>query len=987
MDFLIAVIVMLVALGADNLPFLTLTLMAGACYVLYRLKRTEARLQQAEKSLQALRADFEKNAAPPMPMTVVATPATSLPITPPSSHVFDSAPTLTPAAQERAAPVMAATLTQPIVEPDASAPPSIDIDLTSSPISHPTPAPSPQPALRLEPDEASPGVVSSLGASLRAWVTGGNTIVRIAVMLLIVGVVFILRYAAERGLVPIEFRLAGVALGGLALFGVGWRLRFKRRGYGLTLQGAGIAIIYLTLFAALRLYQLIPAGLAFALLAALAALTVLLSVAQNALPLAAIAFTGAFLAPVLTSTGHGSHVALLSYYLVLNVAIAVIAHQKTWKLLNLLGFFFTFGISLAWGLKNWNPSLFWSTEPFLVVHVLLYLWITIQYSRQLIQQRAALSSDTQGSVHLSYVDGGLLFGMPIVAMGMQAAMVAHWNYALAISAAVMSGVYLMLGRWLWQSGGPTLRLMTEGLLGLGLVFLAMVTPLALDAQWTSIAWAIQGAGVVWMATRQQRGASTFAGVILLIGAVLAWMQDFDRYGYSDAFMGHGIAFLNLRFLPVAILLLCLFFAARTLVFSASKERNETPHENASSKRGLQALWDPSLLNAAHYVLLFTGALFLVVRGYFDFDKLFDGWQFRFDLQLALWLMATSLLAPLLQRRLNWRQWSFPWQPLMVLALLVNVASLIWGTDYLSGHWFSTFLTVAVLLAAGGAWMVSHLQRQATDAQRSSFLMTASTVTWGWYLLIACAFLSAQVVSLSIREDQGWSSAVWVTTPTLIAWLLLSALQSHRWPVRAHTALWAKAVLWPWALVCLYWILVTNVQADGGMAPLPYLPLLNPLDIAHAFLFLFIWRLWQIAPVASWAQQRLHTMVAGAALFWWFNGMLIRTLHHWLGTPMWMDGAWESGTVQTSLTICWTITALITMFLSTRRTVLNSARTQWVVGAVLLGVTVIKLLMVDMSQTSTLQRIVSFIGVGLLMLVIGYVSPLPPAQPEKSSETP
>jgi uncharacterized membrane protein len=40
-----------------------------------------------------------------------------------------------------------------------------------------------------------------------------------------------------------------------------------------------------------------------------------------------------------------------------------------------------------------------------------------------------------------------------------------------------------------------------------------------------------------------------------------------------------------------------------------------------------------------------------------------------------------------------------------------------------------------------------------------------------------------------------------------------------------------------------------------------------------------------------------------------------------------------------------------------------------------------LFLVDLSHIGTIERIVSFVGVGLLMLVIGYFSPLPPAQGE------
>jgi uncharacterized membrane protein len=45
--------------------------------------------------------------------------------------------------------------------------------------------------------------------------------------------------------------------------------------------------------------------------------------------------------------------------------------------------------------------------------------------------------------------------------------------------------------------------------------------------------------------------------------------------------------------------------------------------------------------------------------------------------------------------------------------------------------------------------------------------------------------------------------------------------------------------------------------------------------------------------------------------------------------------------------------------------------------------VAKLFLVDLSSIGTVQRIVSFIGVGVLMLVVGYFSPVPPRAPEEA----
>ena len=101
--------------------------------------------------------------------------------------------------------------------------------------------------------------------TLWRWIAGGNTLARVGVVVLFIGVAFLLKYATEHVTVPIELRLAAVALGGIVLLVFGWRLRASRAGYAMSLQGAAIGILYLTVFAALRLYQLLPPSAAFAL--------------------------------------------------------------------------------------------------------------------------------------------------------------------------------------------------------------------------------------------------------------------------------------------------------------------------------------------------------------------------------------------------------------------------------------------------------------------------------------------------------------------------------------------------------------------------------------------------------------------------------------------------------------------------------------------------------------------------------------------------
>ena len=186
-----------------------------------------------------------------------------------------------------------------------------------------------------EAQPASPGLrfakpIAWLVEMAKRWLTTGNVPVKLGVIVSFFGVAFLLRYAVDQGFIAlsIEARYLAVTAAAGVLLTIGWRLREKLPAYALSLQGGGIGILYLTIFAAFRLHEIVPAPFAFVLLLALTAFTGVLAVLQNSMALAILGTVGGFLAPVLVSTGAGNHVALFSYYLLLNLAILGIAWYR-----------------------------------------------------------------------------------------------------------------------------------------------------------------------------------------------------------------------------------------------------------------------------------------------------------------------------------------------------------------------------------------------------------------------------------------------------------------------------------------------------------------------------------------------------------------------------------------------------------------------------------------------------------------------------------
>ncbi|MDE2203397.1 MAG: DUF2339 domain-containing protein [Burkholderiaceae bacterium] len=823
---------------------------------------------------------------------------------------------------------------EPLAEPGllqeaADLPPAVPAPVVA-PAGPVTPEPMPSPAaLPRERD----WVERAVGAA-RDWLLGGNSVVRVGILILFFGVAFLLKYAADNSLLPVEFRLAGVAVGAIALLGIGWRLRDKRPGYALVLQGGGVGVLYLTVFAATRMVPLLAPGVAFALLVVICALAAGLAVKQNAPALAMTGSAGGFLAPILISTGQGSHVVLFSYYALLNAGVFAIAWFRAWRALNLLGFVLTFGIATAWGVLRYQPAWLSSTEPFLVLFFLMYVGIALLYA---LRRHVSLRD---------YVDGTLVFGTPLVAIGLQAGLVHHIPFAMAWSAAALAAFYLGVAAWL-APRRANLRLLFEAMFALGVIFITLAIPLAFDGRTTSAVWALEGAAVVWVSVRQQRRLALAAGLVMQLAAGVAF--SLGTLFESSASM-HWPVF-NSHYMAGLLIALAGVFSGWRL------------HGNAEARDWLRAA--PALGVAASM----WGMLWWLGCGSDEIDRF--AWRAatgvvdRPDIPLhAGFAVLTAWGAHAIRRKLDWALAEWPALALSPALALVALSAIgHWAPSPMAGWgglvWFASIVLTFALL-----------RRQERDV-KDAILAPLHTILFWWI----CGMLATEGYwRLDAYVPEGtWSFAAWAYGYGALLALLAGAGWRMRWPIarfeRAYL-LWGAAplaaLLWLWSLA--------GAASDGNAAPLFYLPILNPLDVAQLLVFVAV-ALWmrRVALQKLVPEPLVIGYAAGATLFIWANAVLLRTLHHWAHVPYTLDALGDSMLVQASLSMFWTVLALAVMVTATRR----ASRSLWLTGGALLGVTVIKLFLFDLSRVTGVERIVSFIAIGVLLLLIGYLSPLPP----------
>nr|WP_249116012.1 DUF2339 domain-containing protein [Azoarcus sp. L1K30] len=769
--------------------------------------------------------------------------------------------------------------------------------------------------------------LDDLYARCRDWFFGGNTLVRTGILVLFFGLAFLVRYAMENAMLPPELRLAGIACVGIALGAVGWRLRHLRRGYALSLQGGGIAVLYLTAFAALRLYGIMPAGTAFAVMLALVGVAAFLAIRQDAAILAIIGSAGGFAAPILASTGGGSHVQLFTYYALLNAGVLLLAWRKAWRGLNLTGFVFTFAIGLAWGARFYHPWYFSTTEPFLLLYFLMYVAAAVSYA----WKRAPALRDP--------VDGTLVFGVPVVGFGLQAALVHGMPYALAWSAAAGGVFYLVLAVALRRVRKPDLELLVASFLALGIAFLSLAIPLAFDGRWSAAAWALEGAALWWVGRRQQRRLAAASGLLLQAGAGVLFAADLAQHD-------------GLRNLPV----MNSAFLGSTMIAGA----------------GFVSAWlaarQPQIAKCSQritHALLAWAWLWWLGGAWAEIDThLATGYQPA----AALALFALSgALACALAPRLTWPGLlSAGLLPLggMMLALGQTLAYGVPPSGF--GGWLAWPLGLAL-----HGFGLRALDGGGVDRP----VLTLAHAAGVWVLALALS-QEAGLRLASMTVGNGWQLAAHALPPALLLAGLARMARNANWPMR----LWNDAYqLWaagPLALALGLWSLGVHAYGDGSAAPFAYLPLLNPLDLTLAA---------ALGAVAWWLRRGEAgiTRVAGPLIrlqgalglvaFIAANAALLRAMHHMTGVPWALSQLLGDDTTQAAMSLFWAILGLGLMLFANRR----ASRATWLAGAGLMAAVVCKLFVVDMAASGTLTRIVSFIGAGMLLLVVGYFSPLPP----------
>lgn len=417
------------------------------------------------------------------------------------------------------APVGSDALPPPAVPEPSVAPRGVDLapPLPAPPASQPA-----APSLDLE---------QRIGARWATWV---------GIVVILVAAALFLKWAFDNAYLGPAARVGIGIVGGCLMLLAGLLLHRRRDVPYLSegLAGGGLGCLYLSLFAAHSLYDLLGPGRAFASMFAVTLLGTLVAVLTSRLSTAVLAVLGGLLTPLLLQVEQPDERNLLAYLLVLDVLVLLVARFRTWPALT----------QLAWGGSALLllPTLWGAPEaPHPLTRLLLLSALFLVFLAAPVFRERATGHRSQ-PIDLVLVvanAAGYFWAVYVTLEATRPGLEAPWALGLAVLYRLVSSDY---GARVPDDPVPVM--VHEGV---AWTALTLAIPLALDIQWVTFAWAVEGVMLLWLASRAPAAVAAWGGLAALLLACSRAVA-FDRYWSPDTVALWNVTFLIHLLVAVAL---------------------------------------------------------------------------------------------------------------------------------------------------------------------------------------------------------------------------------------------------------------------------------------------------------------------------------------------------------------------------------------------------------------------------------------------------
>lgn len=377
---------------------------------------------------------------------------------------------------------------------------------------------------------------------------GGRWLLNIGIAAIVIGVAYFEKWAIDNRWIGETARVIQGGLLGAALIVAGGRI--ARRGYavyGQMLSGGGVAILYVSTYAAFVFYHLIERPLAFALMIAITILGAFLADREKSQGLAVLAVGGGFCTPFLLHSNADAQIALFAYVAIMTAGTVFLARRHAWPLLNMISYLFTLFTVAAWAERFYTSEKYLRTEVFVTIYGAMFVAIA-RSSRRIESMFAEFVAWFLWTAPLAYYGASLLilhnhpmaFLVWIIGVGLLSGVVSHFVGTASAVVVWLAAAFPLLT---WTLGHANATWLTPGLAALAALYvIALVSQLRtagedrpakpLDLVWSHLSALLMLAGAYFMLeTTHLAWTGPVAALFAAWHAVLAgafWTRDHDR---------------------------------------------------------------------------------------------------------------------------------------------------------------------------------------------------------------------------------------------------------------------------------------------------------------------------------------------------------------------------------------------------------------------------------------------------------------------------
>jgi uncharacterized membrane protein len=326
--------------------------------------------------------------------------------------------------------------------------------------------------------------------------------------------------------------------------------------YAQALAGGGIGILYLSIFSAFVLFNLIGFYPAVGLLLLLSSISAGLALRHDSLALAVIGIVGAFVAPfilngftesvdvVVRADQNLESLQLIAYIVVVDLGVLILSTFKNWRWLTLTGLVGSLAAFGIWHEEYGDTVTHLITQGSITIIFLLFVGATTLF--HFTWRKAPKSYDFT----LIAVNASAYLG---ISYGILWDDFRDWMGGFTLLLSLFYGIIAYLA-FVRIREHVNLAVMS---MGIALVFLTIAVPVELDKSWIAVAWSAQGAVLVGLSFRLQMWKLRLAG----LGVFTVLVSRILLFDTSIGDLENFHVFFNARMLAFGTAITALYIAA------------------------------------------------------------------------------------------------------------------------------------------------------------------------------------------------------------------------------------------------------------------------------------------------------------------------------------------------------------------------------------------------------------------------------------------